>query len=72
MVLREEERICGERSGTMTCRLFIEISSVSFSSFFRLSSCELNNFSGVEEPVFGRPLKVDTYAQVKQQRRYIS
>ena len=30
MGLREEERICGERSGMMMCRLFIGIFSASF------------------------------------------
>jgi len=27
---------------------------------------------GIEEPIFGRPPKVDAYAQVKQQKKYIS
>jgi len=29
-------------------------------------------FPGMEEPIFGRPPKVDAYAQVKQQKKYIS
>ena len=28
--------------------------------------------TGMEEPFFGHPPKVDAYAQVKQQKRYIS
>lgn len=29
-------------------------------------------FTGMEEPIFGHPPKVDVYAQVKQQKKYIS
>lgn len=70
MGLRVGERICGERSGTMTCRLFTGIFSVSF--FVSLSDGTHTSFTGMEEPIFGHPPKVDEYAQVKQQKKYIS
>ena len=37
-----------------------------------MHSSSLLFFSGMEEPIFGRPLKVDTYAQIKQEKKYIS
>ena len=73
---REEECTCGERSGTMMCRLFIEIFLVNSFFFYSRSWMTLSSllfyFTGKEEPIFGRPQKVDVYAQVKQQKKYIS
>ena len=46
------------------------LSKLFLSSGLLVSSCVLS--SEMKEPIFGRPPKVDPYAQVKQQKKYIS
>jgi hypothetical protein len=74
MGLREEECICGGRSGTMRCRLFIGMFSVSFFFVSLLDGTPsiLFFFTDMEEPIFGRPPKVDVYKEVREQKKYIS
>lgn len=77
MVLGGEVRICGDRFGTRTSLSSIRMSSVS-PLFCRSIPYSPSNLAGLvlvgsdkSEPHYSRPPKVDPYAAIKQQKKYI-
>lgn len=72
-VRRAAADTCSVRSGTRRCRTSTNIPLVSVSSS-GCQCCRLDLYvcSEIEEPKFGKPPKIDPYAEVKKAKKYFS